>query len=439
MWNKDDAAVAAAHSVDVAGWESLLGELLGRCARRFRRQSSWYRAGAMVRGLLAGIDRKNCWTLAEQIGDASPDGLQYLLARARWDHDGLRDDVREFVGEYLADPDGVLVVDETGDLKKGTHTVGVQRQYTGTAGRIENAQVSVHLTYATPRGHALIDRELYLPKVWTADRRRCHSAGVPDDRGFATKPTLAGKMITTAVGQVQARWVAGDEVYGADPVLRQQITDLGLGYVLAVACSHRIPSRGRTCRVDDLTATLPSTAWRTLSAGTGAKGKRNYRWAQITIDTPGTRSAEHTILVRRHPRTGELAFFRCYSPTPVTRQTLVSVAGLRWRIEESFQAAKSQTGLDDHQVRTWNSWYRWHSLVMLAHAFLAVAATISRRRAPTTTTLIQLSVNEIRKLFTTLATTTPAATKHTLHWSTWRRQHQAHARTCHYHRRGHTP
>ena len=393
----------------------------------------------MVRGLLEGIGAKNCWTLAEQIGDETPDGLQYLLARARWDHDGLRDDVRAFVGDHLVDRDAVLVVDETGDLKKGTHTVGVQRQYTGTAGRIENAQVSVHLTYATPAGHALIDRELYLPRAWTNDPQRCQVAGIPDDRRFATKPALAGQMITAAVGQVQARWVAGDEVYGADPRLREQIADLGLGYVLAVACSHHIPTRNGSCRVDDLTDQLPATVWRTLSAGAGAKGRRNYRWAKITIDAVSPRVGEHTVLVRRHPRTGELAYYRCYSPTPAPLTALVRVAGLRWRIEESFQAAKSQTGLDEHQVRTWTSWYRWHTLVMLAYAFLTVAATISRRQTPTTPTLIRLSVNEIRKLFSTLARGTQATIGHVLHWSCWRRQHQARARIYHYRQRGHTP
>lgn len=437
--------MAAAHSVDIDGWERLLASLLDSCAGRFVRSGTRERVGAMVRGLLAGFDVKNCWTLAEHLGEHSPDGLQYLLSRAVWDHDGVRDDVRRFVADHLGHPDGVLVVDETGDLKKGRHSVGVQRQYTGTAGRIENAQVSVHLTYATTGGHALIDRELYLPKSWTENPSRCRDQGVPQDREFATKPALAGRMIASAAAHVPARWAAGDEVYGADPALRRQIADLGLGYVLAVACSHQVTTAAGTARVDEIAEHLPAAAWRSVSAGDGAKGKRLYRWARIAIDpgaeSGGADSGVHAVLVRRHPRTKELAYFRCYSPIPVSPATFVQVAGLRWRIEESFQAAKGQLGLDQHQVRTWTSWYRWHTLVMLAHAFLAVAAAISRRERPSTPTLIRLSVNEIRKLFTTLTDTarTLRPVAHILHCSWWRRQHQARARICHHKRRGHTP
>lgn len=445
MWNKKDAAVAAAHSVDVDGWGRLLASVLDGCVGRFARRRTHSRAGKMVHGLIAGLDDKNCWTLSEHLGDDSPDGLQYLLSRAKWDHDGVRDDVRRFVVEHLGAPDGVLVVDETGDLKKGRHTVGVQRQYTGTAGRIENAQVSVHLTYATPEGHALIDRELYLPKSWTDDPQRCRDQAVPEDRDFATKPALAGRMIAAAAEHVPAKWAAGDEVYGADPALRRQIADRGLGYVLAVACSHQVTTADGTARVDEIAEDLPAAAWRSVSAGNGAKGKRLYRWARISIDpgenAGGAESGVHAVLIRRHPRTKELAYFRCYSPNPVSLAAFVRVAGLRWRIEESFQATKGQIGLDQHQVRTWTSWYRWHTLVMLAYAFLAVAAAISRREAPSTPSLIRLSVNEIRKLFTTLADTARAARPiaHILHCSQWRRQHQARARICHHKRRGHTP
>ncbi|WP_443722047.1 IS701 family transposase [Rhodococcus ruber] len=437
--------MAAAHSVDLDGWGRLFDSVLRRCAGRFARRRTHARAGKMVHGLIAGLDDKNCWTLAEHLGDRSPDGLQYLLSRAKWDHDGVRDDVRDFVAEHLGAPDAVLVVDETGDLKKGRHTVGVQRQYTGTAGRIENAQVSVHLTYATAEGHALIDRELYLPKSWTDDRGRCRAQDVPEGRAFATKPALAGRMIVAAAAHVPAKWAAGDEVYGADPVLRRQLADHGLGYVLGVACSHRVTTADGTARVDELAQRLPSTAWRSASAGEGAKGRRLYRWARIPID-PGEEagaagSGVHAVLIRRHPRTKELAYFRCYSPTSVSLAAFVRVAGLRWRIEESFQAAKGQVGLDQHQVRTWTSWYRWHTLVMLGYAFLAVAAVISRRRAPSTPTLIRLSINEIRKLFTTLIDNARSgrSVAHLLHCSWWRRHHQARARICHYKRRGHTP
>ncbi len=224
--------MAAGHSVavDPACWQAALEELLGRVAGRFGRVEPRWRARALVLGLLADLPRKNCWTLAECAGQASPDGLQHLLARAVWDEDGVRDDVRDDVVEHLGDPGAVLVVDETGDLKKGTATVGVQRQYTGTAGRVEHAQVAVLLVDASDAGHAVIDRELYLPRSWTRDRDRCQAAGVPAQVGFATKPTLATTMICRALhAGVPAAWVAGDAVDGADPTLRACLEASGIG------------------------------------------------------------------------------------------------------------------------------------------------------------------------------------------------------------------
>jgi SRSO17 transposase len=220
MWTTEDQMMAAGHSVavDPARWQEGLDELMGRAAGRFPRVELRRRARAFVRGLLADLPRKNCWTIAEHAGDPSPDGMQHLLGRAVWDHDKVRDDIRDYVVEHLGGQGAVLVVDETGDLKKGTTTVGVQRQYTGTAGRIENAQVAVYLVYATDAGHALVDRELYLPKAWTADPERLQAAGVPDQVEFATKPELAMRMLAHALDAgVPAGWVAADEVYGANP------------------------------------------------------------------------------------------------------------------------------------------------------------------------------------------------------------------------------
>jgi SRSO17 transposase len=222
--------VAAGHSVAPARWQAGLEELLGRVAGRFGRVEPRRRARAFVLGLLADLPRKNCWTIAEQAGDPSPDGMQYLLGRAVWDHDAVRDDIRDYVVEHLGENDAVLVVDETGDLKKGTTTVEVKRQYTGTAGRIKNAQVAVYLVYASQAGHAVIDRELYLPRSWTDDAERCRAAGVPDQVGFATKPALATQMICRALDAgVPAAWVAGDEVYGANPKLRAELERRGIG------------------------------------------------------------------------------------------------------------------------------------------------------------------------------------------------------------------
>jgi SRSO17 transposase len=338
----EDQTVAASRSVSPARWQAGLDELLGRVAARFGRVEPRRRARAFVLGLLADLPRKNCWTIAEHAGDASPDGMQHLLARAVWDHDGVRDDVRAYLVEHLRDPSAVLVIDETGDLKKGTATAGVQRQYTGTAGRVENAQVAVWLVYATASGHGLVDRELYLPKAWTADPARCRAAGVPDQVGFATKPALARAMLARALDAgVPAAWVTGDEVYGADPRLRAWLEARGIGYVLAVACDHPIRVAGAVQRADALLRQVPARAWQQVSCGPGAKGHRHYDWAFCRLDpAPDGQAGQRWLLVRRHQRTGELAFYHCWTPRPVPLASLVGVAGRRWTIEERFQTGK---------------------------------------------------------------------------------------------------
>jgi SRSO17 transposase len=332
-------------------------------------------------------------------------------------------------------------VDETGDVKKGVHSVGVQRQYSGTAGRIENAQVAVFLTYAARRGHALLDRALYLPRSWTTDPDRCAAAGVPESTTFATKPALATALVRRAVAAgVPAAWVAGDEVYGADPTLRRRVRELGLGYVLQVSANRRVPTTAGPIRVDQLPDRLPTRAWQRLSAGAGSKGERMYSWAWIALQPEDTTadtvdSGRHHLLIRRNDSTGELAYLRCYSPRRVPLRTLVRVAGQRWRIEESFQAAKGLTGLDQHQVRRWTSWHRWTTLAMLAHAFLAVATAIERDTHPAPTGLIELTVNEFRRLFDALLLSAHPTPTTLLSWSSWRRRHQHRARQCHYRRR----
>jgi SRSO17 transposase len=448
VWNNENAAVAAAHSVDPERWQAAFGEVIDRIAPRFARYEPVRHAGGLMLGMLSGLERKNCWTIAEARGDLSPDGLQHLLSRAKWDADAVRDDLRGYVADHLGDPGAVLVVDETGDLKKGDQSVGVQRQYTGTAGRIENAQVSVFLTYAAPRGHALIDRALYLPRSWSEDRDRCAAAGVPQQVGFATKPALATSMITAALDAgVPASWVAGDEVYGADPGLRRAVRQAGLGYVLQVAANRRVPTGAGPLRVDDVAANLPERVWEMRSAGAGSKGDRFYSWAFIAIDpehddvddtadTSNTlETGEHLLLIRRNDATGELAYHRCYTPHPVPLSILVHVAGQRWRIEESFQAGKGLTGLDQHQLRRWRSWYRWTTLAMLAHAFLVIATADERDATPAPQGLITLTVNEFRRLFDALLLNAKHTIDTLLHWSTWRRRHQARARECHYRRR----
>jgi SRSO17 transposase len=438
VWNNEIAAVAAAHRVDPDRWWTAFGALIDRIAPRFGRYEPLRHAAGLMLGMVSGLDRKNCWTLAEHHGDRTPDGLQHLLSRAKWEADAVRDDLRDYVVDAFGDPGAVLVVDETGDVKKGRESVGVQRQYSGTAGRIENSQVAVYLTYAAPRGHALIDRALYLPRSWTEDAARCDAAGIPGDkRGFATKPALARALITRAVeAKVPAAWVAGDEVYGADPTLRATIRGHRLGHVLAVSANRRVPTQAGPIRVDRLPAMLPARAWQKHSAGAGSHGHRLYSWAWITLlPEDDTDTGQHHLLIRRNDRTGELAYLRCYSPHPVPLRSLVAVAGQRWRIEESFQAAKSLTGLDQHQVRRWVSWHRWTTLAMLAHAFLAVATAAERDTQPTPEGLITLTVNEFRRLFDALLLAAKRTLASLLAWSTWRRKHQHRARQSHYRRR----
>ena len=435
--------MAAGHSVEAAGWAAETDRLLTRMAGRFPRVETRRRAAAFVRGLLADLPRKNCWTIAEHAGDRDPHGMQHLLARASWDTDGVRDDLCDYIVGALGDGDAVLVVDETGDLKKGTDTVGVQRQYTGTAGRIENAQVAVYLAYAGARGHAIIDRELYLPSCWTADPERMAAAGVPEDITFLTKPALATGMLTRALrAGVPARWVAADEVYGADPGLRGELEAQRVGYVLAIGCDRRIRTAARPIRADELAAGLPRHAWHRLSAGPGAKGQRFYDWAWIAHhdrahpagDDDPLDTQQWWLLIRRNRRTGELAFYRCYAPDAVPLRELVRVAGRRWTIEECFQTGKGLTGLDEHQVRRWTSWRRWTVLAMVGHALLAVLAAnaATDRRGPVE--MIALTCAEVRRLFTTLILEPGRAWACPLVWSRWRRRHQHRARTSHYQR-----
>ncbi|MFZ4131141.1 IS701 family transposase [Streptomyces cellulosae] len=404
-----------------------------RIAGRFARVEPRRRAGRLVLGLLADLPRKNCWTIAEWAGETTPYGMQHLLCRAAWDAEAVRDDVRDYVVEHLHDDQAVLVVDETGDVKKGTHTVAVQRQYTGTAGRIENSQVAVYLVYAGRRGHAAVDRELYIPHSWTADPDRCRRAGLGEETAFATKPELAATMIERFLDAGhRVGWATGDEVYGGSPRLRSALEKRGVGYVLAGACSAEVITHAGKFRADALTARLPKRAWQKLSAGAGAKGHRFYDWAVIDLADPAPGSRQ--LLIRRNRTTGEHAYYRCWSPEPVPLSTLVKVAGSRWRVEETFQSKKGLAGLDEHQVRRYPSWARWVTLAILAHAFLTVVRADEHTRRPAPDGLVPLSCNEIQRLFITLVVRPVHDAAHRLVWSDWRRRHQARSRASHYRR-----
>jgi SRSO17 transposase len=371
---------------DLTAWVTGLDELFARVAGRFLRVEPRRRGRAYVRGLLAPLAGKNGWTLAEAAGELTPDGMQRLLNAAMWDADGVRDDVRAYAVEHLGERDGVLVVDETGFLKKGTKSAGVQRQYSGTAGRIENCQLGVFLAYTTSKGRTLIDRELYLPKSWTGDRDRCRETAIPDEVEFATKTVLAQDMLARALDAgVPAGWATADEAYGKDYKFRTWLENRRISYVVAVACNQTIPATAGTSRADVLAAQAPQDAWKRLSCGEGAKGPRLFDWAVASLpvyeDTtpPGW---ARWLLVRRSltPNSKgelELAYYLCCAPAGTTDDDLIRVAGARWAVEECFQTAKTEVGLDHYQVRRYDAWYRHITLAMLAHTYLAVTAAIA--------------------------------------------------------------
>ena len=364
--------------LEVARWAKGIEEVHGCIAERFHRSEPRRRALEYLKGLIAPVERKNGWQLAERAGDVSPDGVQRLLSTYRWDADLVRDDLRAYVVEHLGETDGVLVVDETGFLKKGAKSVGVQRQYSGTAGRIENCQIGVFLTYATAQGRVLLDRELYLPQVWADAGQRRGEAGVPEEVRFRTKPQLAREMLERAVeAEVPFRWVTGDEVYGSDRNLRLWLEGAGIPHVLAIKRNEKLwamTDKGpRQVRADRLASQFEESAWVRLSAGKGAKGPRVYDWIRVAIRPLREPGKGYWLLVRRSiAQPEELAYYACFGPADTTLEDLVRVAGTRWAIEECFQEAKGQVGLDQYEVRKWDSWYRHITLAMLAHAYLAV-------------------------------------------------------------------
>ena len=363
---------------EVARWAEGIERVHECIAVRFRRPEPRRRSLDYLKRLLSPVERKNGWQLAEQAGDATPYGVQHLLSTYVWDADLVRDDLRDYVVEHLGDANGVLVVDETGFLKKGNKSVGVQRQYSGTAGRIENCQIGVFLTYATAQGRALLDRELYLPRVWADDLERRREAGVPEKVAFRTKPQLALRMLERAVESgVPFGWVTGDEVYGNDRRLRLWLERRDVPHVLAIKSNEKLwawTDKGpRQVRADRLASGVEESGWVRLSAGDGAKGPRVYDWALVDIRPLKEPGKGYWLLARRSvAKPEELAYYVCYGPAGTTLEELVRVAGTRWAIEECFEEAKGQVGLDQYEVRRWDGWYRHITLAMLAHAYLAV-------------------------------------------------------------------
>ncbi len=360
-----------------------LAELHARIAPRFRRAEVRIRARHFLEGLLAPVERKNGWQLAEELGERGPRGVQRLLGDADWDEEAVRDDLRAYIIEHLGEENGVLVIDETGFIKKGKKSAGVARQYSGTAGRRENSQIGVFLLYASCQGAGFLDRELYLPQEWTLDRVRCREAGIPDEVRFATKGDLAQRMLWRAFAAgVPAKWVVGDTVYGYDE-MRSWLENQRRNYVLAVPETHVIWMAGQPQPVGLVAALLPEEAWVVLSAGEGSQGPRLYEWAWLEL--PEEREAASGrgswILIRRSlSDPSKRAYYRVSGPAATTLAEAVRVAGSRWSIEEGLEEAKGEVGLDQYEVRTWTAWYRHITLALLAHAVLVVARAQEKKR-----------------------------------------------------------
>jgi SRSO17 transposase len=371
---------------EIDGWVQELDALHARIAPRFERSEPRRRSLAYLKGLLSHAERKNGWQLAEEAGEGTPDGMQRLLNASRWDVDAVRDDLVVYVREYLADPAAVLVIDETGFLKKGMKSAGVQRQYCGTAGKLDNCQVGVFLTYSSlvpAQTQVLVDRELYLPQEWISDLPRRREAGIPDEVEFATKPELARRLLERVrVAGLPAAWVTGDTVYGGSTPLRAWLEEQCQPYVLAIAANDGVdlPTGERTgmhvLPKEIAEYALDPHEWRCLSAGDGAKGARLYAWAFVPLVPPTASGFEQALVIRRpldapdDPK--KLAYYLTFAPVGTLMETLVAVVGRRWTIEESLAAAKGEVGLDHYEVRHYHGWYRHITLAMLALAYLAV-------------------------------------------------------------------
>jgi SRSO17 transposase len=379
----------------LALWAASLQDVKGRIRPLFSQARMAVSAGLFLDGLLGPERRKTGWMRAEAAGDPGPWRQQALLGRARWDADALRDVVRDYVVETLAEPDAVLVIDETGFLKQGKASCGVARQYTGSAGKITNCQIGVFATYVSGKGHAFVDRALYLPRAWTDGPARAAAAHVPPGTTFATKPRLALAMIGRAIAAgVPFAWVAGDSIYGVGEV-ETGLRRAGKGYVLGVNATHPFTSWIGKPEVagtaEEIARGLGDTAWRRLSAGEGTKGPRLHAWAHLELADldgeaegyPGSRGLwTRGLLIRRSLTDGDLAYFTTWCPAGTGIETLVEVEGHRWAIEDGFETAKTELGLDHNETRSWHGWHRHVSLVMLAFAMLAAVRHRANAAAP---------------------------------------------------------
>ncbi|MDQ3655214.1 MAG: IS701 family transposase [Chloroflexota bacterium] len=362
----------------VERWAEELDDVHARLAPHFARHEPRHRVRSYLAGLLSPVERKNGWHLAEQAGERPPTGMQRILSGAQWDADAVRDDLRAYVIEHLGDPEAVLIIDETGFLKKGTKSAGVKRQYSGTAGRIENCQIGVFLAYAAPRGRAFLDRELYLPREWADDAARRGEAGVPEAITFQTKPRLARQMLERALdADVPAAWLTADAVYGGDRRLRLWLEERRQPFVLAIKRTEPLwigTDRGPwELAAAAIAAVVETDAWTRLSAGEGAEGVRLYDWAWVAIRPLREPGWAHWLLIRRSlADPDDVAYYVCFAPVGTSLEDLARIAGTRWAIETCIEEAKGDVGLDQYEVRKWDGWYRHSTLALLAHAMLTV-------------------------------------------------------------------
>ena len=427
-------------------FEDELRKLQERISCRFARPEPRGRALSYLKALIGTSERKNGWQIAEAAGEVTPDGVQRLLNAARWDAGEVRDDLRSYVVEHFGDAEAVLIVDETGFLKRGEKSVGVARQYSGTAGGVENCQVGVFLCYASKKGAAFIDRALYLPREWAKDQERRAEAGIPEGVRFATKLTLAREMLERAFeAKVPAGWVTADALYGSNRNLRMFLESRGQPFVLAVkrdeslwALDERGPAQ---VRADRLAEELTPEDWRRLSAGVGSKGERLHDWALLPLFrlqlTEEERFWGHWLLLRRSIEDpDEIAYYVVFAPKEgTTLEGLVKVAGARWRIESGFAEAKGEFGLDEYEVRRWAGWHRHVTLSLLAHAFVGVVrADEATRERGSLENLLPLTLPEVRRLLYSLLLAKLPEEGAVLCWSRWRRRHQLRARRCHHRR-----
>jgi SRSO17 transposase len=434
---------------EMGGWSLQLQQLHRRIASRFARPEPRRRALLYLQAILSEIPRKNSWQVAEQARQARPYGMQRLLSSAVWDVDGVRDDLRAYVLEQLGTADdAIAVLDESGFPKRGNKSAGVKKQHCGVTGRVENCQVGVFLTYVTQRGHALIDRDLYLPEDWLNDRERCTEAGIADTVQFHPKWELALHMLERArEAGLPFQWVVADAVYGRAVDLRTWLEKHGYAYVLAIACNEAVcveaPNGCLLAEAREVDATLVQEQdWQRLSMSQGTKGPRLFDWALLPVVHQGVVDGCHWLLIRRcTDDPDEKAYYLVFAPPATTLQEMVSAIGARWHIEEDLEATKG-LGLDQYEVRSFIGWYRHVTLVLLAYAFLVgirvhdqshLPANAPPKQAESPQPLLPITTSEVRHLLARLFFPLPSHATLVQAWSSWRRQHQYWA--SHYHSR----